>query len=482
MKKTFSVFIFSCYTLLTIAQNPTEFWGTTMVGGSGHGTVFKTDSNGDNLIVVDSISSNQGEEPSGTLTLGTNGKIYAVTRLGGAYNNGTLIECDPAVKTGMITKKIDFNRTLTGARPEFAPVQAANGKLYGTTTEGGTENVGIIYEYDPITGAFNKKFDFTSFDGKNPNGLIKASNNKLYGLTKYGGSSNRGVLFEFDPSTGIFTKKHVFSTGAQGFGHGYPDGNLIQASNGKLYGLGVADLSTTNKEMTLMLFEYDIPADTLIVKFVNYAEDLQYPNFFCGSLVEVPGGKLYGLKAYFPGIFEYDLATSSFEVKYKSKSGEASQGTLTLASNGKLYGLSTGGINSKGTLFEYDYLTATYTTKFDFDGPHGAFYLNVATNKLLEVSKSSVGIPEKDANSLFKMYPNPARDQVTIQMKNSSVNKVSIELMDLTGRSVYTDDAVQVNSENSFSLNIANITQGVYLLKITTLQTNSVGFEKLIKE
>lgn len=565
MKKIRSAFIFCCCTLLTVAQNRAVFWGTTTIGGSGNGTIFKADSDG-NLLLVDSLTNNEGKEPSGTLTYAANGKIYAVTRIGGAFDNGTLIECDPAAN-GTLTKKIDFNAAVSGANPEFSPVQATNGKLYGTTKTGGTENGGIIYEYDPVTAAFTKKFDFTYMDGKNPNGLIKATNNKLYGLTTSGGSANSGVLFEFDPATGIYTKKWELARSKQRYAQGYPDGNLIQASNGKLYGLGVIFPGATMKEMTLMLFEYDIPADTLTIKFANYAEELQQSNFFCGSLVEVPGGKLYGLKAYNAGIFEYDLATSSFDVKYKSQSGEASQGALTLASNGKLYGLSIGGINNKGSFFEYDYVTNTYTTKYNFDGPHGAFYLNVANNALLEECKSipyqaiadtittacehaavtiktgivsmnytfqwykdgksistgtsenldfsslntadagvyfckisngcsiiqtenvtvkvkdcSVGIDEADRNTLFRIYPNPANEQVTIQIKNDAVNKISIELIDLLGRSVYIDDAVQINSGNNVTLTISSIKKGGYLLKIRNLQTNNTGSEKLIIE
>lgn len=320
----------------------------------------------------------------------------------------------------------------------------------------------------------------------------------------------------------------------------------------------------------MSIFEYDIPADSLAVKFVNFSEELSPNVFFSGSLVEVPGGKLYGFKAYYSGIFEYDLATASFEVKYNFKNGGSSNGALMLASNGKLYGVSSGGKNSKGTLFEYDHLTDTFITKFDFDGPQGAFYLNVANNTLLEVCKSipyetvsdtvitvcedsaftvksgvtqngytfqwykdekpiitgtsenldflsskltdagvyfcrvsngcrviqtqhitlnvkplkdcSVGIPEKDANPLFNMYPNPATDLVTIQIKNTAMNHVAVELIDLVGRSVYTDDIVHVNSGNSFLISVANLTKGIYLLKITNRQTNDVGYEKLIKE
>lgn len=62
-------FYFLLLSLLAAAQLQTEFWGATMLGGSGLGTFFKTDSDGGNLVVADFLSGNNiGEQPSGTLT------------------------------------------------------------------------------------------------------------------------------------------------------------------------------------------------------------------------------------------------------------------------------------------------------------------------------------------------------------------------------------------------------------------------------
>ena len=62
---------------------------------------------------------------------------------------------------------------------------------------------------------------------------MQASNGKLYGLTEFGGTNNLGVLFEYDISTSTYTKKIDFD----GANHGSePKGTLLEASNGKFYG------------------------------------------------------------------------------------------------------------------------------------------------------------------------------------------------------------------------------------------------------
>ena len=40
--------------------------------------------------------------------------------------------------------------------------------------------------------------------------LIQASDGKLYGMTSHGGSNGYGVIFSFDPSTSTYTKLKDF--------------------------------------------------------------------------------------------------------------------------------------------------------------------------------------------------------------------------------------------------------------------------------
>jgi uncharacterized repeat protein (TIGR03803 family) len=87
----------------------------------------------------------------------------------------------------------------------------SNGHFYGLTTMGGTADAGTIFEYDPVSNQYAKKYDFNFTDGNFPSGsLAIASNGKLYGMTISGGAANRGILFEYDWIQNQFTKKVSF--------------------------------------------------------------------------------------------------------------------------------------------------------------------------------------------------------------------------------------------------------------------------------
>src|SRR5215218_4665149 len=106
--------------------------------------------------------------------------------------------------------------------------------FYGMTAEGGSHSLGTIFSINPSTGSFQNLWNFDSTNGATPTGrLLQASNGKLYGLTSLGGFHNMGVLFSYDTATATYTKLLDFDTT---FG-AYPLGSLIQASNGALYGM-----------------------------------------------------------------------------------------------------------------------------------------------------------------------------------------------------------------------------------------------------
>ena len=72
-----------------------------------------------------------------------------------------------------------------GAYPGYLKLlQASNGKLYGMTREGGSNGAGTIFSYDPATSAYTQLKDFDDTNGANPYGsLVQASDGKLYGMT-----------------------------------------------------------------------------------------------------------------------------------------------------------------------------------------------------------------------------------------------------------------------------------------------------------
>ena len=75
---------------------------------------------------------------------------------------GVLFQYDPA--TSIYTKKLDFTGDANGRHPFGSLIQASDGKLYGMTLSGGTNDLGVLFQYDPVTSTYTKKLDLT---GKN---------------------------------------------------------------------------------------------------------------------------------------------------------------------------------------------------------------------------------------------------------------------------------------------------------------------------
>ena len=114
--------------------------------------------------------------------------------------------------------------------------------FYGTTVEGGKDGLGTIYKFLPNGEGVSTIYEFTTpTPGANPGpgNLLVASNGKLYGVTRAGGMKSKGVLFEYEPATNTYTKKHEFG----GNDGANPLGGLVEV-NGKLY--GVAASGSTN--------------------------------------------------------------------------------------------------------------------------------------------------------------------------------------------------------------------------------------------
>lgn len=365
------------------AQNGKLYGGTVQGGTYAAGVIFEFD-----IVyhsykkIVDQRDGKNGYDPTGSLSLADNGKIYSVTPFGGQYSFGVLLECDPSTQPSVFTKKHDFNKA-SGVYPIYAPVQGPGGKLYGTTLLGGKGGFGTLYEYDPVNNSMVTRVDFSDSitNGFRPTGITLASNNKLYGVTMDGKDlNNTNALFEFDPVTGVYSELVELE-------NTYLIGELLLAKNGKLYAL-----FQTSDNQKGELVEYTPGSDSIIVK--AEFEHTDYDTGGSGKLAEGANGKLYGRitpmrqnEAY---IFEYDISTELFQKKFifdTKDNGVDPIGSLLAASNGNLYGMTnTGGSDNRGVVYEYNYTTNVYTKKFDFRGPFG---MNpVDNNNLIEVCKS----------------------------------------------------------------------------------------------
>jgi uncharacterized repeat protein (TIGR03803 family) len=320
-----------------------NFYGTTLFGGTGnHGTVFKLappSTSGGNWTesVLLSFNGANGAGPHDALTMDTDTggnllHLYGTAQSGGVYNHGTVFELTPPANgTTWPPPSIlhSFSGALSsgpdGATPLYDSLILASGNLYGTTTKGGTNGAGIVFELTPTTGFETVLYDFGNgpTDGKAPGGLILNSpSGNLYGTTTGGGVNGSGTVFELTP--GGETVLYSFGSVPDGAGPSGPIAN----TRGNLYG-------TTSSGGT-----------------------------GAGTVFELTPNGLGGW-------------TEAILYSFNGSDGNSPLVGLITDASGNLYGTTIqGGIHGKGTVFELSPPTPTSTTGnwtesvlWSFNGP-----------------------------------------------------------------------------------------------------------------
>jgi uncharacterized repeat protein (TIGR03803 family) len=97
-----------------------------------------------------------------------------------------------------------------GYYPQGVLIQATDENFYGTTLEGGANNAGTVFKITP-GGTLMMLYSFCSqsicADGYYPQGvLIQATDGKFYGTTSEGGASDDGTVFSLSGGIGPFVK------------------------------------------------------------------------------------------------------------------------------------------------------------------------------------------------------------------------------------------------------------------------------------
>jgi uncharacterized repeat protein (TIGR03803 family) len=178
------------------------FYGTTLGGGdNGFGSIFEFDSSGGGITLKASFDGANGKSPYAGLTSAGNGLFYGTAAEGGDNDLGSIFEFDPS--GGGITLKASFDGA-NGKFPYAGLTSAGNGLFFGTAARGGDNGFGSIFEFDPSGGGITLKASFDLANGNLPYaGLTSAGNGLFYGTTLEGGHNNLGSIFEFDPSGAV---------------------------------------------------------------------------------------------------------------------------------------------------------------------------------------------------------------------------------------------------------------------------------------
>jgi len=216
-----------------------NFYGTTRFGGaSDFGTVFKLDSTGKETVLYSFTGGDDGGDLQAGVVRDSAGNLYGTTIEGGTFGVGVVFKLDP---TGKETVQYHFTGGADGALPYARLVRDKAGNLYGATAYGGL-GCGVVFRLDS-TGNETVLYSFTcGADGAQPRaGLLRDKAGNLYGTTESGGNSNFGVVFKLD-ITGEETVLHTF-TGPDGL---QVDAGLVRDPKGNLYGTTVGGGASGN--------------------------------------------------------------------------------------------------------------------------------------------------------------------------------------------------------------------------------------------
>ena len=332
------------------------FYGTTHDGGTyDDGTVFKMTTNGV-LTTLLSFNGTNGSHPAAGLAMGRNGAFYGTTYDGGTNDlvnggDGTVFKI---TTNGVFTSLLSFN-TTNGANPAAGLVQGADGNYYGTTENGGTNDVadggdGTVFRIT-TNGVLTSLISFNGTNGANPDaGLVLAANGTFYGTASGGGEDDSGTVFQIT-TNGILTTLYSFTGGEDGAD---PEAGLVQGADGNLYGTtfsgGTDDSGTV----------FAITTNGLLTTLYSFTGGIDGAGP-SAELVLGADGNFYGTTSS-GGVDDYGTAfvitpggTLATLVLFDSDSyGADPQAGLAQAADGSFYcAAASGGTNDAGTLFRF---------------------------------------------------------------------------------------------------------------------------------
>ena len=237
---------------LTEASDGTLYGATPYGGTAGDGTVFKISTSGTLTVLHnfgDGSVAHDGEYPYDTLTLGSDGYLYATTLEGGASGDGTVFKM---TTSGAETILHSFSGGSDGEYPVAAVTINTDGKLYGVTedsTSGSSAEYGTVFDMKTDGSSYVVQFRFNSGNeaksGEEPVGTLAlvpgSTSNQLYGTTFAGGAGGEGTVFLFRPhpsdGSGTVTLVHSFGDGTVANDGERPEYGRVQTdSSGNIYG------------------------------------------------------------------------------------------------------------------------------------------------------------------------------------------------------------------------------------------------------
>lgn len=256
---------------------------------------------------------NDGFAPQGGVVRDDDGNLYGTTALGGRYNDGIVYEISPPKLGGGPWKETilhEFAEGNDGDEPLASLAIDRHGNLYGTTEYGGAGcDCGIVFELSPPPKprgpwAYNVIHTFAGTDGGNPQDqLVLDTDGRVYGTTLDGGAGSpisEGTVFRLSPPANheqLWSETVLYNFPQHNLDAGYPAAGVIGDGDGNIYGTS----SNGGLQLNGTVFRLSRPAhgptwsETILYNFNAIGGGATYP---FASLIFGKGGLLYGTTQY----------------------------------------------------------------------------------------------------------------------------------------------------------------------------------------
>ncbi len=308
-----------------------------------------------------------GHQSAAGLVRDASGNLYGTTTLGGTNNLGTVFKV--ANGSGAVTTVASFSAT-SGCYPTADLVMDSSGNLYGTTPYGGASGVGTVYEITSGSSAVTRLASFTSAANDVASvKLVVDSHGNLYGTTPFGGNNSAGSIFEIVSGSGTITTLASFSTGTGDD----PSSGLVRDSAGNLYGTTPRDGPDGHGSI------YELPFNTSSITVLAPFTYANAPEQASGLTMDA-SGDLFGTTQFggtggYGSVYELPAGGSTINTlaSFNSSNGANPSSPPVLDSSGDLLGTTpNGGPHEYGTVWEILAGTNSITTVIAFTGTNGS--------------------------------------------------------------------------------------------------------------
>lgn len=258
-----------------------------------------------------------GAKPVGRVILDGDDALIGATEAGGANNGGVIYRLAREGRAGRWTQSVLYSfcsmtNCADGSVPQSGPIPDRSGRLYGTTTCGGSHGIGClnfagaVYELSPNATKSNWTeqvlYSFCGqnicVDGQDPLGAVVIDGSGyLYGTAAFGGDGG-GVVFKLSPGqpNGEWneTLLHTFGVSA-GFDGSHSLAGLARDKAGNLFGTTVVG---GNGQGTAFRLSPDVAGsgwtETILTKFCARPAVCPYGAYPTGGLLIGEDGDLIG--------------------------------------------------------------------------------------------------------------------------------------------------------------------------------------------